>query len=165
MSHSGNYDCMSQFFRDSISFHRLHSKTCLAVISVFNSLNLCLGVQVSVPHDFLTFARLQGLSYLCRSVQSMSVSAHHEPPTTVGFPLLPLLLLLFFFFFFILLLLSLIFLYALLHDFLLLNLLNVVQRYSEQLLQFFGGDSDASSPKNDTETGKELKSVNDIDKY
>jgi hypothetical protein len=45
----------------------------------------------------------------------MSVSAHHEPPTIVSF-----LSLLF------LLLLSLIFLYALLHDFLLLNLLNVV---------------------------------------
>ena len=115
---------MSQFFRDSISFHRLHSKTCLAVISVFNSLNLCLGVQVSVPHDFLTFARLKG----------------------------PIILL------------SLIFLYALLHDFLLLNLLNVVQHHSE-LLQFFGGDSDASSPKNDTETGRELKPVNDVDKY
>jgi hypothetical protein len=40
-----------------------------------------------------------------------------------------------------------------------------VQHYSEQLLQIFGGDSDASSPKNDTETGKELKPVNDVDKY
>jgi hypothetical protein len=75
----------------------------------------------------------------------MSVSAHHEPPATVGF-------LIFFF-----ISLSLIFLYALLHDFQLLNLLHVVQRYSEQLLQFFGGDSDAPSPKNDTETDKELK--------
>lgn len=82
----------------------------------------------------------------------MSVSAHHEPPTTVGF-------LIFF------TLLSLILLYALLHDFLLLNLLNVVQHYGEQLLQFFGGDTDASSPKNDTKTGEELKPVNDVDKY
>lgn len=82
----------------------------------------------------------------------MSVSAHHEPPTTVGFLLL-------------LLLLSLIFSYALLHDFLLLNLPNVVQHYSEQLLQIFGSDSDVSSSKNDTETGKELKPVNDVDKY
>jgi hypothetical protein len=71
MSHSGNYDCMSKFFRDSIAFHRLNSNIYLAVIFVFNSLNLCLGVQVAVPHDFLTFAWLQGPSYLCRSVQSI----------------------------------------------------------------------------------------------
>jgi hypothetical protein len=54
----------------------------------------------------------------------MSVSAHHEPPTTVGFLFL-------FLFFFLFILLSLILLYALLHDFLLPNLLNVVQHYSE----------------------------------
>jgi hypothetical protein len=49
----------------------------------------------------------------------MSVSAHHEPPTTVGF----LFLFLFLFFF---ILLSLILLYALLHDFLLLNLRSIM---------------------------------------
>jgi hypothetical protein len=82
----------------------------------------------------------------------MFVSADHKPPTTVSF-------LIFF------ILLSLIFLSALLHDFRPLNLLNIVQQCSEQLLQFFGGDSDASSPKDDAETGKELKPVNDVDKY
>jgi hypothetical protein len=66
---------------------------------------------------------------------------------------------------FFVILLSLISLYALRHEFLLLSLLNALQQYSEQLLHFFGGDSDTSSPKKDIETGKELKHVGGVDKY
>jgi hypothetical protein len=79
----------------------------------------------------------------------MSVLAHHRLPAT-GFP-------------------------HLLHpqsyvlkctaaDSLLLNLLNVVRHYwaSSSILV---SNSNASSPKIDTETGKQLEHVNDVDKY
>lgn len=39
----------------------------LQLFPFFISLNLCLGFQVTVPHDFLTFARLQVPSFSAKA--------------------------------------------------------------------------------------------------
>lgn len=139
---------MLQFLKGSIAFHRLHSKTIPTDIPIFISLDFCLDFRVTVPHDILT---LQGYKYtqlsLPKIIINMSVLAHHRLPATRFPNLHPQ---------------SYVLKCTAAH-FLLLNL-NVVRHYWAASL-ILVSNSNASSPNIDTENGRQLEHVNDVDKY